>query len=77
MTNDFLWLFEDKALEITGEAIEEIDGGFIVRQMTDTDELKKKLQEYAKEVESIMQKEICISFDKEILKNEEIGRAHV
>ena len=69
--NNYLWLFADKVLEITQEAIEEIDGGFIVRQTTDTSKLEEKLQEYAKELQEIMGEEVCISFTKEILKNED------
>ena len=29
--DNFLWLLQDKALEITGEAIEETKDGFIIR----------------------------------------------
>lgn len=54
--DNYLWLLQDKALEITGEAIEEVENGFLIR--TEKSEeyiefLKIRLSAYAREIEEI------------------------
>lgn len=42
----FLWLFIDKAMELTGEAIEEVEGGFIIRTTQDVEKIEQNLREF-------------------------------
>lgn len=67
----FLWLFENKALEITKEAIEEIENGFIIRTYQDTNAIQKQLEAYSKELENLMQEKIHLEFESNILNNED------
>lgn len=67
----FLWLFENKALEITKEAIEEIENGFIIRTYQDTNAIQKQLEAYSKELENLMQEKIHLEFETNILNNED------
>ncbi|RDU63305.1 MULTISPECIES: 50S ribosomal protein L11 methyltransferase [Helicobacter] len=69
--DNFLWLLQDKALEITGEAIEEIEQGFIVRTEADIKPIKLQLIAYAKELETIMSDSINLEFSEETLKNQD------
>ena len=46
--DNLLWLLQDKALEITGEAIEEVKDGFIIRTEKDLEPIKSQLISYAK-----------------------------
>lgn len=69
--DNFLWLLKDKALEITGEAIEEIDEGFVIRTEKSIEPIKAKLIAYAKELESILVKSITLKFSEEVLKNQD------
>ncbi len=67
----FLWLFANKALEITQEAIEEDNEGFIIRTYQDIETIKKQLESYSKEIEVLMQEKICLEFESQILKNQD------
>lgn len=69
--DNFLWLLTDKALEITGEAIEEIDGGFIIRTENAIEPIKKQLIAYAKELEAVMAESVTLKFSEDILKNQD------
>ncbi|MDY4426411.1 MAG: 50S ribosomal protein L11 methyltransferase [Helicobacter sp.] len=67
----FLWLFENKALEITKEAIEEIENGFIIRTHQDINTIQKQLESYSKELEDLMQEKIHLEFESSTQKNED------
>lgn len=67
----FLWLFENKALEITQEAIEENENGFIIRTYEDIDLIKRQLESYGKELEALMQEKICLEFESQVLENQD------
>ncbi len=69
--DNFLWLLQNKVLEITGEAIEEIDKGFIIRTENAIEPIKMQLLAYAKELEAIMAEPITLKFSEEILKNQD------
>ncbi|MBD5164637.1 50S ribosomal protein L11 methyltransferase [Helicobacter sp.] len=69
--DNFLWLLQDKALEITGEAIEEIDKGFIIRTENAIEPIKMQLLAYAKELEAIMAEPITLKFSEKVLKNQD------
>ena len=72
--NDYLWLLQDKALEITGEAIEEVDYGFIIRtekSQNYVDSIKEKLSAYAKQIEEIFGTVIELELKVETYANED------
>lgn len=67
----FLWLLQNKALEITNEAIEESDNSFIIRTYQDINALQEQLQEYANNLENIMGEKIHLEFEKQVLQNQD------
>lgn len=69
--SDYLWLLQDKALEITGEAIEEVDGGFIIRTEQSVSSIKTHLLEYTKELEKIFDTQISIALESKQCANED------
>ena len=69
--DNFLWLLQDKALEITGEAIEEVKDGFIIRTEKDIEPIKSQLIAYAQELETIMSESINMEFSEQTLKNQD------
>ncbi|WP_297812128.1 50S ribosomal protein L11 methyltransferase [uncultured Helicobacter sp.] len=69
--DNFLWLLQNKALEITGEAIEEIKAGFIIRTEKAIEPIKSQLVAYAKELEIIMAESINLEFSEKTLKNQD------
>lgn len=73
-TNGYLWLFQDKAMEITGEAIEEVEGGFLIRTEQSreyVETLQGQLSLYAKEVEKIFGEHIALEFSISECANED------
>lgn len=69
--DNFLWLLKDKALEITKEAIEEIENGFIIRTFSDVRDIRLKLQNFTKNIESLMGQEISLEFKETQEKNQD------
>ena len=69
--DNLLWLLQDKALEITGEAIEEVKDGFIIRTEKDIEPIKSQLIAYAQELETIMSESINVEFSEQTLKNQD------
>ncbi|MDD6055633.1 MAG: 50S ribosomal protein L11 methyltransferase [Helicobacter sp.] len=69
--SDYLWLLKDKTLEITNEAILEIDGGFIVYSDKPLEALKNSLSAYTKELQSIFNTTINLTFNEKTCKNED------
>ena len=67
----FLWLLQNKALEITNEAIEESDNSFIIRTYQDINAIQEQLQEYANNLENIMGEKIHLEFEKQVLQNQD------
>ncbi|WP_278916585.1 50S ribosomal protein L11 methyltransferase [Helicobacter pullorum] len=67
----FLWLLQNKALEITNEAIEESDNSFIIRTYQDINAIQEQLQEYANNLENIMGEKIYLEFEKQVLQNQD------
>lgn len=67
----FLWLLQNKALEITNEAIEESDNSFIIRTYQDINAIQEQLQEYANNLENIMAEKIHLEFEKQVLQNQD------
>ncbi|MBX7490546.1 50S ribosomal protein L11 methyltransferase [Helicobacter turcicus] len=72
--NNYIWLLQDKALEITGEAIEEIENGFLIRTEKSekyVESLKAQLNAYAKEIEAIVEEEIKLELNVSVCANED------
>lgn len=67
----FLWLLQNKALEITNEAIEESDNSFIIRTYQDINAIQEQLQEYANNLENIMGEKIHLEFENQVLQNQD------
>lgn len=67
----FLWLLQNKALEITNEAIEESDNSFIIRTYQDIKAIQEQLQEYANNLENIMGEKIHLEFENQVLQNQD------
>ncbi|MDE5602894.1 MAG: 50S ribosomal protein L11 methyltransferase [Helicobacter sp.] len=70
-TDNFLWLLKNKALEITNEAIEEIENGFIIRTFNDTRDIRFELQYFTKNLESIMGQRVSLEFEEIQEKNQD------
>ncbi|TLD83488.1 50S ribosomal protein L11 methyltransferase [Helicobacter sp. MIT 11-5569] len=71
---NYIWLLQDKALEITGEAIEEIEKGFLIRTEESEEyieSLKAQLKSYAKEVETIFGEEVRLELSVSVCANED------
>lgn len=71
--SDYLWLLQDKALEITGEAIEEIENGFLIRTEKSKEYiefLKAQFVSYAKEIEQIFGETVGLELSVSICENE-------
>lgn len=72
--NNYLWLLQDKALEITSEAIEEIENGFLIRTEKSeeyVESLKIRLSTYAKEIEVIFGETIGLELSVCVCENED------
>ncbi|WP_299549362.1 50S ribosomal protein L11 methyltransferase [uncultured Helicobacter sp.] len=72
--NNYLWLLQDKALEITKEAIEEIENGFLIRTEKSKEEvesLKAQLNAYAKKIEKIFGEAVRLEIDMSVCANED------
>ncbi|MCH5323368.1 MAG: 50S ribosomal protein L11 methyltransferase [Helicobacter sp.] len=69
--DNFLWLFKDKALEITQEAIEETENGFIIRTTHNVKPIQTQLQNYAYQLQEIMGEQVKLDFHLETLENKD------
>ncbi|MCI5968547.1 50S ribosomal protein L11 methyltransferase [Helicobacter sp.] len=72
--DNYLWLLQDKALEITGEAIEEIENGFLIRTEKSKgyiESLKSQLDTYAKEIGIIFGEAVELQLSVSVFSNDD------
>ena len=69
--NDYVWLLQNKALEITEAAIEEIENGFIIRTEEPIEPIKRRLSAYAEELSVIVGAGIELKFSTTKCRNED------
>lgn len=71
VVDKFLWLFQDKAVELTGEAIEEIESGFIIRTTQDSYELENKIRDFLDNLQQTLGENISLHISHSKEKNQD------
>lgn len=70
-SSDFIEMLEDKAMELSNEAIEQIDKGFILRTQNDTAKIKENLIFYANNLKELVGKDFEYSLEEKKEKNQD------